>query len=403
MIRGLVLFGRELFFADVASRRLILGVLIGLSFSISIILATIGVMDGFDITLKKGLHFSEGDIFIFSRRGPFYFENHLQNELIQFGINNFSTRIDTEGFAIVDDISFGVLARGVDESIVKVSNLPGAPQAGQVYLGKTLFQKLGIQIGDEITLALSGSKQSDIGAPRIVSLQVADIVEHGIHQKDLRTVYLNKSELSKWMDFKGKVNIVSLKLDTPISFGKDPSTYSREIQEKFERLRDILGEEYIVRPFWQDFKYLIEAVEAEKTMIALILQLVVVISIFNVVAFIIFINERKAKEIFLLRALGLGIKDLSRAWYGVTILLWIFSCLGAFSLVFVYQLALAYLPFFKLPPEVYYLGELKILLTPQQYGQVFAASGLWISFMTLLTLLRIKRKSILAGLRQEFA
>ena len=75
MFIGLDTFGKNLFFADSASRRLLFGVCLGVSFSISVILATIGIMDGFDLTLKKGLHMAEGDVFIYSRFGTFDFDN----------------------------------------------------------------------------------------------------------------------------------------------------------------------------------------------------------------------------------------------------------------------------------------------------------------------------------------
>jgi hypothetical protein len=49
-----------------------------------------------------------------------------------------------------------------------------------------------------------------------------------------------------------------------------------------------------VRPFWSEYSYFIEAVKIEKLSITLILQLIVVVAVFNIIAFVIYIMEKKS-------------------------------------------------------------------------------------------------------------
>ena len=78
-----------------------------------------------------------------------------------------------------------------------------------------------------------------------------------------------------------------------------------KILKFIDKSRKVLGPQFFLGPYWEEFQPLLEAVKHEKFIITLILQLVVIISIFNVVAFIFFVNEKKSKEIFLPVIIGL--------------------------------------------------------------------------------------------------
>src|SRR5690606_29951583 len=86
------------------------------------------------------------------------------------------------------------------------------------------------------------------------------------------------------------------------------------------------------RPYWSEFRTLLQAVQAEKIMIGLVLQVIVVIAIINAAAFIIFLSESRSQELFLFKALGMSQKSLVRAMAGLVGLLWLISCAGAFIL-----------------------------------------------------------------------
>jgi ABC-type lipoprotein release transport system permease subunit len=230
-----------------------------------------------------------------------------------------------------------------------------------------------------------------------MSFEVSQIVTHGIYEKDMRIVYMALENLQEILGSGRKVNVVALKTSPHI--GKS----TQAIKEFSQSLNRKLNLGFYAKPYWSDFSTLIEAVQVQKLIIGLILQLVVVISIFNVLAFIIFLNEKKAQEIFLFKALGMSQRRVYRTWMAMVLAIWFGSCLLSLGFVEVFDMALRNMGIFQLPGDVYHLGQLTIILDGNDYIIVFGLALLWLVFMSWLGLRRMKTKTVLAGLRREFA
>jgi ABC-type lipoprotein release transport system permease subunit len=170
-----------------------------------------------------------------------------------------------------------------------------------------------------------------------------------------------------------------------------------------KQLKQILDSEFIIKPFWNEYEFLIEAVKVEKFSISLILQLIVVVAVFNIIAFVIYIMEKKAQDFFFLRAVGLAIKDMTRFWFISVILIWAVSCVGAYFFTEFFDWSLQHLSLFKIPGDIYVLSGLNLRLNFKSYLTVYAISLLWILIATMVGYLRFKRKTIIQGLRQEFS
>ena len=81
----------NVFLKDQNSFKFPIGVLLGLSFSIGVILSTVGLMDGFESVMKKALKNSVGDFSLISRDGFFSFDKSVSKPLKLLVIsNNFS-------------------------------------------------------------------------------------------------------------------------------------------------------------------------------------------------------------------------------------------------------------------------------------------------------------------------
>jgi len=392
---------RSLFLESKSSRKFLLGVVLGFGFSISVILSTMGLMDGFDLALKQGLKKSHGDLTISSLNG-FFNPAKLKDQtdhLIQ--VKDFSSLVQIESFLSFDDQSRGVILRGVDQFYSTTVGQNIHLNSGEVSIGKEIATSFNIKIGDEIVLTLINGNKNFQSLPGLYRFKVKTIIDHGIYQKDSRLVYLNIDEVQNILDLRGKVNLVTLNL---ASLNNEiDQNYLSAIQLAKKALDRELKNEFRVKPFWKEYDSLIEAVQVEKVMIGLILQLVVVISIFNILAFIMFINEQKAKEIFLIKALGVSQKRFVEVWFKLISFIWMISLVVAIGLVNLFQLGLKYLPFFELPAEVYYMPRLSLHLTWQSYLIVFFGSFVWLNLITWFLFRRLKKKSLLEGLRQEFS
>lgn len=378
-----------------------MGVLFGFSFSIAVILSTIGIMDGFEISLKKGLRQASGDVSIFSDEGFFDPNAKFFQELQELGIAEHSFLVKTEGFVMLDGQSRGVLIQGIEtESYQQVTgtSLPLAQR--QIAIGSELAKSFKVQKGDSLLLALADGNRGFSGRPRLESFVVGEIFHFGVYQKDLRMIYLNRLDLQQIMGLEDRVNLIVLNVPQDKMLASENST---EAIEKFaSQLRFFLGPSFSVRPYWSEFAYLLDAVKTEKYWIGMILQIVVIISIFNVLAFIIFINEKKAREIFLLKALGLSQKSLRHVWYSAMVLFWLLASFLSYFLVKIFNWLLNHLAFFQLPGDVYHLGRLELILRPQDYALVFILALVWLLILSWLGLRKVRKQEVLFGLRREF-
>lgn len=377
-----------------------LGVVLGFGFSIAVILSTIGIMDGFERSLKLGLKKSTGDLSLNSRQGFFTFDDHLKTILMDQHFTQFAKVVQTESFLIAGETSRGVLVKGIDEFYGSVVGMPIQLKPNEMAIGSEIAKALNIKKGDEVVLAFAKGNTEMKALPALNRYQVGEVVNHGVYQRDARQVYLPLEEVQKVLELKDKVNSVAISFNKGDMLDQDEEALFRY---KMGTLSDVLPAEFYLRPYWKDFSSLIEAVKVEKVMISIILQLVVVISIFNVLAFIIFMNEKKAKELFLFKALGLSQKELSRIWYQLVLACWASSCIISLVFVLIFKLLLRYFSVFNLPAEIYHMPRLELYLSYKEYFLVFIMAFIWINLITYVLLRRMKKKGLLEGLRQEFA
>ena len=395
-------FTKTLIF-DRSNFKFAVGVWLGLSFSIAVILSTIGIMDGFTNSMRTGLQSSMGDIYFYSRSGFFELNEEARTEIEDIGLEDLTGYIDSQAFLVFDGSSKGIAVKGINAGeFNKLSGLDINPDPDGVVIGSQLAELLDVKIGDEVVIVLAKGNKGMGGLPSLNRFKVSSTIEHGIYEKDLRFVYMNRDELSKILGVQGQVNVYALNVKEEIK-SKHKEKRTKLIEDYRFELEDLLGLDYRVKPYWYDYGSLLEAVEIQKVTIGLVLQIIVVVSIFNVLSFITFLDDRRSQQIFLFQALGMGPSDIRKTWYGVITLLWVFSC--AFSQVFVevFDLALANLSFLKLPGSVYNLERIKLSISTSDYILVFISALFWMLIILSFALYRMSRKSILSGLREEFA
>lgn len=392
-ILKIVLHGRS-------AGKILLATIFSFTFSIAVILCTFGLMDGFDHLLKSGLRHSSGDVLVTNRKGFFTLTPDLRSKLESVNPLSIAPVIQTEAFAIFGETSKGVQVRGIEGyNFSGATGLKIDVPRGGIVIGKELARQLNIKNGDPIALTFGRGNESSDALPMIQTFTLSGVVEHGIYQKDLRFVYLNRSDLADILELGNKINLVILSSEEV----NKPLESLEPIKKDQKLLRENLGGDFIVRPFWNEYEFLIEAVKVEKFSISLVLQLIVVVAIFNIIAFVIYIMEKKAQDFFFLRAVGLSLKALNQFWFYSVLIIWFVSCIGAYLVSIFFNWSLQHLSFLQIPGEIYVLSALNIRLDFMAYITVYGVSLMWILLAVFIGYWRMKRKPIIQGLRQEFS
>ncbi len=357
-------------------------------------------MDGFEVSLKKGLRAYSGDLVIYSGEGFFKEDSSLISDLTELGVKEQTAFIQTEGFAIVNGQSKGVLVRGIKpDTYEAVTHQKISLPERSIAIGSELARTMNLSVGDGLSLVFASGRQAFGGLPAVSNFKISQIITHGIYQSDLRLIFVNLPELQYQLDTEQKVNMLSL--NRPVDQkSNDPSF---EIEDFQKQLRLYLGYGYSVRTYWSDYNYLINVVKTEKLWISLILQIIVIISIFNIIAFVLFVNERKRKEIFLFKALGMGQRTLSKIWYGFILGFWFVASLLSLLLSSFFNFLLSHLSAFQMPGDVYQLARLEMSLGVLDYLFVFTLSLIWLLLLAWFGLRKVMKQPILYGLRKEFS
>lgn len=359
-------------------------------------------MDGFDFSLKSSLRKTSGDLVFYKSNGFFKVNNNIKQAIEFAGVKEFSALIQTEGFLINDGQHLGVLAMGIESaSYSQVTSLRLNVKKNEIVIGSELAKELGLRAGDEVVLALANGNQGFSSLPLLERFMVGQVYHHGIYYKDSRFVYIEREHLKKILGFDDRVNVVTGLIEKNKEVVTD--SFLTDIESAAGVLQSELGPGFFVRPFWSEFSTLIKAVKVQKLSISLILQIIVIISIFNILAFVIFLNEKKSKTIFLICSLGISKKRMVAIWMSLILGIWLASCFFSIMLAQALDWILQNVPLFDLPAQVYNLSKLKLRISLAQYGWVFSGALLWVLLINLFGLGRLKSKSLVGELRKEFS
>lgn len=395
----------KIFVAEKSSIQFSIGIILGMAFSIAVILCTVGIMDGFVTTLKTNLRKATGDIIAYSNEGFFDYRKEIapvveaMKEGHPYKVHT-TALIQTEGFIVGENFSKGIVLKGINpQQFKKVTGIAVDVKENQIFLGKELAEELNAENGESVTIALADGNRELSGMPALNSFVYTGIVDHEIYEKNMRFAYVEESYLQELLELPELYNTLMFTVD---DLERAHSKISK-IDETIIFLLDKLGPIFHVKSYWQEYSPLLQAAKIEKFMISMILQLIVIISMFNVLAFIIFINEKKIQEVFLLQALGMSRKELIKYMVMLTIGLWVMACGISIGFVHLFDYLLQTLPIFKVPGEIYTIGKLKIELGIGEYIYVFIISAVWLTLINIFGLARFRKKGILTGLRREFA
>ena len=366
-----------------------LGVVIGMAFSMAVILSTMGLMDGFENALKEGLKKSQGDISLSQEGNFFSWEGEIQKTLAEQGVSEISPVVKSHAFLLTKDSTQGVLVQGISPlAFYRVTGLKINLEQGGIVIGKELAKKFYLSKGDNVALVYA------VGESVVVRRYiVSDVVHHGFYQKDLRQVFLPLEDMQEALNLKKQINKISFNL---------PSNNNDwdAIRLFAVKLADLLGPEFTTSPYWEEYSVLFKAVKEQKVVIAFMLGLIVIVSIFNILAFVIFLGEKYAREIFLFCVLGMSRLRLGIAWPGIIVFLWGVSCLLSVVFVKIFDGILGYWTLFQLPKEIYYFGRLRLHLESEHYMLIFFLILAWLMIISLGIVWRYRKHSLLKGLRR---
>lgn len=305
--------------------------------------------------------------------------------------------------------STGALIRGVLPDLeATVSDIDKHMKAGKlddlkpggwgIVLGSELAMKLGVDVGDKVTLYAPEFRVTPMGAvPRLRRFDVVGIFTLGMQEYDSGLAVIQMDDAEKLYAMSGPTGI-RLRLDD--MFRAWPVA---------RQLADELGQMYRVETWMQSNANFFRAIDMEKKVMFLILSLIIAVAAFNLVSSLVMLVTDKQADIAILRTLGatprtvMGVFMVQGMLIGITgiALGVLFGTLLAANLPAIVEWIEHMFHVQFLSPDVYYISELPSDLHWRDVGWIAALAFVFSLLATLYPAWRASRTQPAQALRYE--
>jgi lipoprotein-releasing system permease protein len=167
--------------------------------------------------------------------------------------------------------------------------LPGSDRA---IVGAIIAQRLGLGIGDRLTLLIPTVASDGTPTPRLRELTVAGVFEVGLQEHDGTLVFAHVDDVRA-------LGAAASGEGLHVRFAD-----ALEAPQLAGRIRALLPARFSVIDWTVDNASYFHAIRIEKTMMALILMLSVAVAAFNIVAMLVMVVTDKRTDIAILRTFG---------------------------------------------------------------------------------------------------
>ncbi|MBO6755577.1 MAG: lipoprotein-releasing ABC transporter permease subunit [Roseibium sp.] len=211
-----------------------------------------------------------------------------------------------EGQALVSGPAgnLGGLVRGLYESDLRriplVANniragaLDGFDDGGGIAIGSRMAQRLGVTLGDNVTIISPRGNVTPIGVtPRVKAYPVSAIFEIGMSEYDSTFLFMPLTEAQGYFNMDGRATGIELYVTDPDAVGAMKTA-----------VEDGAGRPAFVTDWRQRNVTFFSALEVERNVMFIILTLIVLVAALNIISGLIMLVKDKGRDIAILRTMG---------------------------------------------------------------------------------------------------
>ena len=282
--------------------------LLGIALGVATLIIVMSVMNGFRQELLTRILGLNGHVTVAGpATGLADFDNLAKLVEGDETVIHVTPMIEGQVMASGNGVASGALVRGLrpadlEARDIVVDNLRGGKiedfQGNTVVVGYRLARKLGLKIGDDITLISPKGNVTAFGTmPRMAAYKVVATFDVGMHEYDSSFVYMPLESAQKYFRLPQKVSY----LETMI---KDPEKAYRTSLGLYDRLYSETGGGIRVMDWQQTNASFFNALQVERNVMFLILTLIIVVAAFNIISSLIMLVKDKGQDIAILRTMG---------------------------------------------------------------------------------------------------
>jgi len=280
---------------------------LGISLAVMTLVVVMAVMNGFRVELLDKILGINGHVIVHPVDGPFTDFAEVADRIAAVpGVRSAIPLIEGQALAsgLADDSS-GVLVRGVrGPDLLGMEKVAGSVEdggglidfdnSGGVAIGARLAQKLGLFVGDNITLISPRGAVTPMGtAPRVKSYEVVATFNIGMAEYDSTFVFMPLQEAQLYFNSADTVHAIEVYVEDPDRVG--------EMRAPVEAA----AERPVFTTDWRSRNVtFFTALEVERNVMFLILALIVIVAALNIISGLIMLVKEKTHDIAILRTMG---------------------------------------------------------------------------------------------------
>ena len=217
--------------------------------------------------------------------------------------------IDPEKEETVSDLGKNMVSGTVSDLKTKSSfsgEIKGREKKNRagIILGKELLRRLGVGVGDIVSMVSPVSRVTPVGLiPRMKLFKVVGVFESGMYEYDANLSFILLKSAQKFFSMKNGVSGIEVRVADIEQAGNIASVIQKE-----------LGFPYLVRDWMQMNRNLFSALKLEKVVMFIILILIIFVAAFNIVSTLFMLVMEKAKEIAILKSMGASCSSIMKIY-----------------------------------------------------------------------------------------
>ena len=278
--------------------------ILGLTLGVAVLIVVLSVMNGFDRELQRRILGMVPQASVLGYRPFADWQALIEKARAHEGVEAAAPFIQLQGLLSNKGVVDSAFITGVEPDYEKdVSILPQHMEAGSlndlksgdfnIILGSALARKLGLALGDKVTLVLPEAAITPAGiVPRFKRFTLIGVFHVGA-ELDGMVGFVHIEDAARLAKMKGEVEGVRLRVKDLFQAGAISWDLANAEQGK-----------YYASDWTRTHGTLFNAIKMEKTMMALLLMLIVAVAAFNIVSSLVMVVTDKKADIAILRTLG---------------------------------------------------------------------------------------------------
>jgi lipoprotein-releasing system permease protein len=282
--------------------------LLGIALGVATLIVVMAVMNGFRSELLGRILGVSGHVQIYDSRGALFDYDKLSGELRGFEfVTSAIPQVEGQVMASANGAAQGVMVNGlrgedfVHKPLVSEHIVAGsldAYSAGEgIMIGQRLAQKMGLGIGDTLTLISPEGRATIAGMmPRVKGYPIVAMFDVGMFEYDSGLVFMPMEEAQIFFKLKRGEDAAVSSLELMVEDPKYAAGVANAIAQKYPTL--------YVQSWEQSNAHFFNALQVERSVMFLILTLIIIVAAFNIISSLIMLVRDKTRDIAILRTMG---------------------------------------------------------------------------------------------------